>query len=191
MITIGITGTLCAGKGAAVDYLEQKGFKHYSVRAFLAEEVKRRGLELNRDQMTIVANDLRAKYSSGYIIETIFAQVQTAASAGDGTEKGFIIESVRALGEVDFLQKQPHTVLLAVDADPKIRYNRCVSRASALDNVSFEKFISDERREISPDPTKGNLLGCIKRADFVIVNDGSLDALHAQIDAILPEILKK
>jgi dephospho-CoA kinase len=184
MITIGITGTLCAGKGAVVDYLKQKSFSHYSVRAFLAEEVKRRGLPLNRDNTTIVANDLRTKYSSGYIVETIFSRAKAAG-------KDCIIESVRALGEVDFLKKQPHFVLLAVDAEPKIRYNRALSRGSELDRVTFEKFISDEQREISSDPTKGNLLGCIKRADFVIVNDGSLGELHAKIDAILPEIMKK
>jgi len=182
MITIGITGTISAGKGAVVDYLKKKGFVHYSVRSFLTEEIKRRGLELNRDNTTIVANDLRTKYSSGYIIETIFNQAQVVG-------KNCIIESVRALGEINFLKSQPNFSLLAVDAEPKIRYNRAVSRGSEL--VTFEKFISDEQREISDDPTKGNLLGCIKRADFVIMNNGTLGQLHSDIDAILPEILKK
>ena len=45
MITIGITGTLGAGKGTIVDYLvKNRGFVHYSVRAFITEEIKRRGL---------------------------------------------------------------------------------------------------------------------------------------------------
>ncbi len=184
MIIIGITGTLCAGKGAAVEYLKQKGFVHYSVRSFLTIEVKKRGLEVNRDNMTVVANDLRTKYSSRYIIETIFNE---ATAAG----KDCIIESVRALGEVEFLKQQPHFVLLAVDADPKIRYTRAVSRASELDGVSFEKFIADEQREISPDPTKGNLHGCMKLADFTLMNNMLLEDLHRQIDEILPAILKK
>ena len=184
MITIGITGTLCAGKGAVVEYLKQKGFIHYSVRAFLTLEVKRRGLELNRDNTTAVANDLRTKHYYSYIIETIYDQAVTAG-------KDCVIESVRALGEADFLKEQPHFTLIAVDADPKIRYTRAVSRASALDNVSFEKFISDEQREISTDPTKGNLHGCMKLADYKLVNNASLDDLHKQIDAILPEIMKK
>ena len=39
MITIGITGTLGAGKGTIVEYLQkEKGFSHYSVRAFLTDE---------------------------------------------------------------------------------------------------------------------------------------------------------
>ena len=63
MNIIGITGTLGAGKGTIVDYLvKEKGYVHYSVRAFLAEEVKRRGLEVNRDTLTEIGNDLRAKH---------------------------------------------------------------------------------------------------------------------------------
>ena len=36
MIIIGITGTIGAGKGTIVELLIKKGFKHYSVRDFLA-----------------------------------------------------------------------------------------------------------------------------------------------------------
>ena len=43
MITIGITGTLGAGKGTIVDYLiKNRGFVLYSVRSFITEEINRR-----------------------------------------------------------------------------------------------------------------------------------------------------
>ena len=62
---IGITGTNGAGKGTVVDYLvEKKGFTHYSVREALVEEIKKRGLEVNRMTMNEVATDLRRKYSA-------------------------------------------------------------------------------------------------------------------------------
>ena len=68
MITIGITGTLGAGKGTIVDYLvKEKGYVHFSVRDFIVEEIERRGLPINRDSMTMVGNDLRAQYSPSYI----------------------------------------------------------------------------------------------------------------------------
>ena len=58
MNIIGITGTIGAGKGTIVDYLvKEKGYVHYSVREFLAEEVIKRGLEVNRDTLTEVGND--------------------------------------------------------------------------------------------------------------------------------------
>ena len=61
MKIIGITGTLGAGKGTVVDFLvSEKGYKHYSVRSFISEEIIKRNLPLNRDSMVVVANDLRA-----------------------------------------------------------------------------------------------------------------------------------
>jgi len=60
---IGITGTDGGGKGTVVEYLvEKKGFVHCSARALWVDEIKKRGLEVNRANMRIVANDLRAKH---------------------------------------------------------------------------------------------------------------------------------
>ena len=114
MITIGITGTLGAGKGTIVDYLiQKKGFVHYSVRAFLIEEIERRGMPVNRDSMTLVGNDLRAQHSPSWIVEQLYAQAQTSG-------KNCIIESIRTPGEVEALRNKPNFYLFAVDADPAL-----------------------------------------------------------------------
>ena len=48
---------------------------------------------------------------------------------------------------------------------------------------------SDLRREIfSIDPNKQNLSGCIKIADFMLNNDGTLDDLYKQIEEIYEKI---
>ena len=45
MRIVGITGTLGAGKGALVEYLQTRhDFKWFSVRAFLLREIEKRGL---------------------------------------------------------------------------------------------------------------------------------------------------
>jgi dephospho-CoA kinase len=188
MIIIGITGTLGAGKGELVSFLKRQGFAHFSARDFLIGEVERRGLPVNRDSTTFVANDLRKMHSPSYIIERLYA---AALAKGQNA----VIESVRAVGEVDFLKKQVAAsidnkfFLIAVDADTKIRYKRIVDRGSQLDHVSFEKFLSDEAREMkSTDPTKGNLSECIRRADFVVRNDSDIAALAKQGEKILSEI---
>ena len=183
MITIGITGTLGAGKGTIVDYLiQQRGFVHFSVRAFITEEIQRRGLPVNRDSMTLVGNDLRAQHSPSYIVEQLYAQAQASG-------KNCIIESVRTPGEVEALRGKPNFFLFAVDADPKVRYNRIVKRGYETDNVSFDTFIANEQREMSSsDPNKQNIGRCIELADYRFDNGGSLDALHAQVEQVLKEI---
>ena len=99
MIIIGITGTLGAGKGTIVDYfVKEKGFFHYSSREFITKEIKKRGLPVNRDTMTEVANDLRAKYGTGYIAEELYKEAKKSG-------KNSIIESIRTTGEIDILKK--------------------------------------------------------------------------------------
>jgi dephospho-CoA kinase len=182
MVIIGITGTIGAGKGEAVSYLESKGFRHFSVRAFLIEELKKRGLPVRRDTMTDLADQFRREHSPGYIIERLHKQ---ACQIGGNS----VIESVRALAEVDFFKKRGCFYLIAVDADLVTRYDRIVKRASELDHVTFEEFKAQNEREMaSNDPTRGNIAGCMKLADFTIQNDGSLDNLHKKVDVILEKI---
>lgn len=183
MITIGITGTLGAGKGTIVDYLvKQKNFVHYSVRAFITEEIKRRGLEVNRDTMTAVGNDLRAKHTPSWIVEQLYEQANASGC-------NCIIESVRTPGEVEALRGKPNFYLFAVDADPRVRYDRAVLRGSETDHVSYETFIANEKREMSSDdPNKQNLSVCISLSDFRFDNGGSIQDLQLQVEKVLQQI---
>jgi dephospho-CoA kinase len=78
---------------------------------------------------------------------------------------------------------------LAVDAKPEIRYQRIVKRASETDNISFDTFLENEKREMnSEDPNKQNLSKCIKMADHVINNNGSIKELYVQLEKLMVEI---
>ncbi|MBX2904362.1 MAG: AAA family ATPase [Chitinophagales bacterium] len=185
MRIIGITGTLGAGKGTIVEYLQnQHGFLHFSVRDFLSAEIVKRKLPLNRDSMVEVANELRAKYSPSYIVEQLY---ELAKKSG----KNSIIESIRTMGEVKALRQLHGFRLLAVDAAPELRYQRISERKSATDSVSFETFMDNERREmVSTDETKQNLSACIAAADFKLMNDGTFEELYAQIEDGLKQVYK-
>lgn len=180
---IGITGTIGAGKGTIVEYLlEKKQFRHFSVRGYITEEIKRRGMPVNRDSMVVVANDLRAKNSPSYIVDRLFEKA-------DKTNTNSVIESIRTPGEVISLRKQPNFWLFAVDCDPRIRYERIVARASETDKVDFETFLENERREMTADdPNKQNLKMCIEMADFVFDNSSSVEKLFMEVEQVLGEI---
>jgi len=94
MKVIGITGTLGAGKGTIAEYLVQKkGFNHYSVSDYITEEVKKRGLEINRDAMYNVGWELKKKFGPEYIVKELYKKAKA-----DG--KNAIIESIRSPGEI-------------------------------------------------------------------------------------------
>src|SRR3989344_3666535 len=183
---IGITGTLGAGKGTVAKYLvERHNFMYLSVRNFLAAEVLRKGLIVNRDTITATANDLRAKHGPGWIVEQILDKAlgQTKALR----QRDVVIESIRSVGEAQMLRSKGAT-LWAVDADVYMRHKRIVGRASETDAVSFEKFVEDEKREWdNADPSKQNLKAVIAMADVGFQNDGTSEELFARVE----EALKK
>ena len=186
MIIIGITGTIGAGKGTVVDYLvKQEQFKHYSVRSFLIAEIERRNLPINRDSMTLLANELRLKHEPSYIVEQLYNQAIEQTN-------NCIIESIRNIGEIDCLKAKGKFYLLAVDADSKLRYERIIVRGSETDHITYETFLENEAREMqSADKFKQNLRGCINQADFLIENNGTLETLSTQIKVITDEIKRR
>ncbi len=184
MVTIGITGTIGAGKGTIVDFLvKEKGFKHYSVRNFLLEEIERRGIASTRDSMHLVADDFRRNYSPDHIMLQLLKERESFSGNA-------VIESQRAIAEIESLRKNANNFyLFAVDADPKIRYKRIVARKSSTDFISYEKFISDEESEMhNKEPWKMNLAACIKSADFVFENNSSVKELYKNVEKVLENL---
>ena len=64
----------------------------------MVQEIEKRGMPVNRDSMVIVANDLRSIHSPSYIAEQLYTQAKISG-------KDTVIESIRAVGEVEGLRK--------------------------------------------------------------------------------------
>lgn len=175
---IGITGTLGAGKGTVVKYLvENQGFKHMSARAFFQAQMEKEGVPVDRDTMIEFANSLRAKHGGDYVFRELFKQAE--AEGGD-----VVIESLRTVGEAKALKENEDALLLAVDADQQLRYERIHGRGSPLDHVSFEKFIEQEKTEMhSEDEHKQNIAAVMAMADHTIYNDNDTEALFREVAA--------
>ncbi|MDC1205567.1 AAA family ATPase [Candidatus Pacebacteria bacterium] len=180
---IGITGTDGAGKGAVVDYLvSAKGFVHYSARAIWVEEIERRGIENSRASMRTVANELRGEHGNDYLIKYYLDKM------ADEKPENAVIESLRAIAEVETLRANDG-ILLAADADQKLRYERITARGSSSDNVSFEEFVRLEEIEMNdPDPNGMQKAAVIEMAEHTIMNNSTLEELHAKIEDVLTKI---
>jgi dephospho-CoA kinase len=183
MTLIAVTGTNGSGKGTVVDFLvNKKGFKHYSGRSFLTQLLIERGMTVDRTGMRAIANELRSIHEPAFLAKELYAQ---AMREGSGAA---VIESIRNVGEAEFL-KSKGAVLIAVDADQHIRYERVQARRSATDQVDFPTFVEHEEREMRPvGPHDMDVRGVMARADATIINNGSIEELHAQIESVLTQL---
>lgn len=181
---IGITGTDGAGKGAVVDYLvEHKGFAHYSNSGQITKEIERRGMEVNRANQRLVGNDMRREFGRDVLVVRSLKEF-TVSGKHDG-----VFEAIRALAEAKTI-KANGGVLLVVDADQKLRYERITKRGSAKDSVSFEKFCEQEAIEMNdPDPHGMQKAKVMEMADYTIMNEGTLEELHEKIEDVLKHIV--
>lgn len=182
---IGITGTDGAGKGTVVNYLvEKKGFTHYSARAIFIEELKKRSEEPTRAKMRLIANEMREEFGNDFLITYYLKRI-----AEEGTEYA-IIESIRAVAEAETL-KANGGILIAVDADQKVRYARVQERRSESDKVSIEQFVAHEELETNdPDPHGMQKQKVIQMADYVLLNNSSISELNLQIEQVFQKITK-
>lgn len=184
MLIIGITGTAGSGKGTVAQYLvDRYGFEHFSVRDFLIEEIKRRGMDVNRDSMIEVANDLRKRYGAEYIVMELYKKVVKE-------DCNYVIESIRTVGEVEALKKKDHFILWGIDAPMDIRYKRIRKRSNQSDMISFDKFKKQEEKETSSKlKTEQNITECMNMTDVVFKNTRSIEDLKRMVDKEIKSLL--
>lgn len=183
---IGITGTDGAGKGTVVEYLvKNKGYLHFSSRGVITRELLDRGLPTDRAHLREMGNLLRAEHGDDFLVTFALEQVQHEA------QRYMIIESIRAVAEVETL-KANGGVLLAVDAEQAVRYERICGRKLASDSVSYEQFAAQEKLEMNdPDPHGMQKARVMAMADYTIMNNGSLAELEQATESALSLLKSK
>ena len=177
---IGITGTDGAGKGTVVDYLvTNHGYTHYSSRDFILEEITRLNLPTDRSQLRITANDLREQFGNDVIVRKAYEK------AAKDLEVNVVIESIRALAEVEYL-KAAGGILLAVDAEPEVRYARVQGRRSETDQVTYEQFLAHEALENNdPNPHGMQKARVMALADCTIKNSTNKKDLALSVEEFI------
>jgi dephospho-CoA kinase len=184
-MVIGIAGTHGAGKGAVVQLLKEQGFIHCSARDLFLEELRKRGVaEPDRPAISAVANELRQAHGVDFVPNTFMERYDCATH-------DVIIESIYTMGEVNAI-RNAGGYILAVDADPEIRYERIKHRMSETDRITKEDFLKQQEIEArSDDPTKQNARTVMENADYQIENNGDLEELRVEVNYVLEKIRKE
>ena len=180
---IGLTGRNASGKGEVAEYLQNKSFYYYSLSDVIRDEIRSRGMEITRDNLIAVGNELRQKYGSNILAERILAKIED--------DKHYIIDSIRNPAEVTAFRTAKHFKLIRIEASPEVRFKRIINRKRESDPRTLDEFIELENREAHGDDTSQNLVKVELMSDHSLTNDGTLEELYPRIDDLLLRLLKE
>ena len=174
---IGITGTFASGKDTIADYLEDKGFEHFSLSGELREIAKEKEIEPTRDNLRYLGNSVRDEFGPDYLPKRVLQRAKTDR---------VLISSIRQPAEIEFLKKQKDFFLIGVDAPIELRFERLKKRNRPGDPGTLEELKEKEEKEMQ---SKGKncqkLHQCMQMADRTIVNDGNYQELYKEVDRVL------
>lgn len=183
---IGLTGRIAAGKETLTYFLRKKGFIYLETSKILAEELEKRGLEINRWNMQNLGDEIRGRDGVGGLMKMLLEKTESG--------KNYIFDSLRNAGEAEFLRKNAEDfILIAVDAPQKIRFERILKRNKPSDPKTWEDFLKVDNRDFfdETNPMGQQVRKCMELADFKIVNASDLKKSMKGIEEVWEKIKKK
>ncbi|HUV13418.1 MAG TPA: deaminase [Acidobacteriota bacterium] len=179
---LGLTGRNASGKGEAAEFLKSKGFFYYSLSDVIREEIKRRELELTRENLILTGRELRSRFGNGYLAKQILERIDS--------DKNYVVDSIRHPDEVATFRGLPRFYLLAITATPEVRFDRIKQRGRESDPTELEEFIRLEQREAVRKTDEGqDLDGTEAEADFTVENNDELADLKDKVGTLAQRLM--
>jgi len=179
-IILGFTGLMASGKDVSKKYLEAKyNAKSFRFSTILRDVLDRLDISTSRDNIIILSTWARETFGQDLLARVIAKDVSNAK------EDMIIVDGIRRLPDIEYLNKIPGFVLISIDADQKVRYERMLSRNENEGdaNKTFADFVADHQRE-----TELTIPEVMSTAKYKLDNNGTLEELYAQIDKIIADI---
>lgn len=174
MKLIGLGGTNGAGKDTVAEMLvERRGWLFVSLSELLRVEARSRGLEPTRQNLRDISSEWRRDGGLGVLVDKALEQYDPAV------HPGLVVSSLRHPAEASRIHELDGLVVW-VDADPRVRYERIVSRErDGEHHLAYEEFMADEAKEAQHghDETTLNTSDVAARADIILDNgqEGSIE----------------
>lgn len=199
---IGLTGYMGSGKGELVKLLQKRGYTYTSLSDAVRQEATKQGLDHTREHLQRVGNALRDAHGAGVLAkkirETIEAEIARRSASEErggpahrssnpelveGEERRWVIDGIRNPGEWEELKKLPGFQMVGVTASPDTIVERVITRNREGAPLAREEILEKLARErgIGEPPEGQQVQRTLDHADYLIVNEGSLDDLEAKL----------
>lgn len=182
-IIIGLVGEVASGKDVTKKYLEVNyGASCHRFSTILRDILNRLYLPIVRENMQDISTLLRQKFG-----EDLLAKIVTEDAKNDAHEI-VVVDGIRRAADMTYLRKLPGFVLISIEVEARLRYERLVKRKENADdaNKTYEQFLLDGQKE-----TEVQIAEVMKEADYRLDNNGSLKDLYTQIEKIIIDLEKK
>ncbi|WP_099212430.1 AAA family ATPase [Thermococcus henrietii] len=188
---IGVVGKIAAGKTTVAKFFEEKGFCRVSCSEPLIDllthnvsdyswipELPEKA-EPTREKLIEFGKYLKDKYGGDILIRLTVDKKRNC--------KKVVIDGVRSREEIEAIKRLGGKVIY-IEARPEVRFERLMRRKASKDRgiKTFEDFkaMDDaEERLYHTSKLKG-------LADYVIVNEGTLEELREKVERIIEELSK-
>lgn len=185
-IYIGVVGQIAVGKGKLVEYLTDKlGFSPFSLSTIVHEELEKSGATgLTRKMLQDKGDELRKNYGDAVLAERAVSRMERLG------KKKVVIEGIRNPGEIEFLKKMPHFVLVGVKAYRELRYKRLLHRAKPWDPKTWTQFLVVDRRDLGVGQKKsGQQVGkCLHYCDYILTNNKDIKDFQRKVKKLMEKI---
>ncbi|KYQ88550.1 hypothetical protein DLAC_11277 [Tieghemostelium lacteum] len=186
---IGVCGLNASGKSTICNFYKDKGYKVLSLSDIIRKTLRENNIEETRDNLIDMGNNLRNKYGAGALAKmTIDTLNQT---------DNYVIDSIRHPEEVkcfrgNYNKQQNQFILVGIQCDAEIRFQRIQSRNRVGDKQSLEQFKEIEQKEMNnPDPNGQQVSKVLEMSDFNIKNNfNNFDDFNKEIQLLDSQISK-
>ena len=176
MKVVAIVGMAGAGKSEVARVFEKNGFRKVRFGDITEEEIKRRGLGTSEKNERYIREQLRKEHGMAAYAKLNLPRIDTSLKSSD-----VVVDGLYSWEEYTLLKEcyGEGFTTVAVWASQATRYGRLGNRAKRP--LTVEEAASRDKAEIE-NTNKG---GPIAMADFIIVNEASLEELERGAERVL------
>ena len=176
-----LVGMCGSGKSVVCDMFVNKGWNRIYFGQVTMDELKNRGLEKNEQNERAVREELRREYGPAAFAKLLLPSIEKAAEEGNT-----ILDGLYSWSEYKCLKQHfgDDITIVAVITDRAVRYERLTTRE--IRPLTNEEAQSRDYAEIE-NLEKG---GPISIADKFVLNNGDVNLLSSQVEALIYEFTK-
>ena len=180
-LVVCLAGMPGSGKSVVVRVAKESGYDVVVMGDVIRKEAERRHLPPDPASLGRIMLELRRTEGKAVIAKRSLPKIRKAARSK------VIVDGIRSLSEIEEFKKNfARFSFIAVHSSPETRFKRIYRRRRSDDPENREIFHERDMRELSV-----GLGDAIAMAEYIVINEGKLEAVKDKTEKILGRIEEK